>query len=251
MCILAFAWQAHPRWKLVLAGNRDELHARPAAPLARWEDCLPVLAGRDLASGGSWLGVSEAGRLAVVTNLRGYGSAQPDRASRGALVSDALSGKGRYAHPSDADLADFNPFNLIVADAQRASFLTNRPRAERSELAPGLYGLSNGRLDEPWPKTMRLKSAMLNWIVGEAGPPEQLLDILAEDRLPDTGVRTATPSDAPREPALSPIFIRDPFYGTRCSTVVAIDDTGSGIIIERRFAPPGNSIGETKLRFAW
>src|ERR1700744_764473 len=101
MCVLAFAWAAHPRWRMVLAGNRDELHARPSAPLARWET-RDILAGRDLASGGTWLGVSEAGRLPVVPSLRGYGPPVPDRASRGALVTDLIAGTGRYADPQAA-----------------------------------------------------------------------------------------------------------------------------------------------------
>src|SRR3546814_14928386 len=97
MCVLAFAWRAHPHWPLIAAGNRDELHARPAQPLARWDRPDHLLAGRDLQSGGTWLGVSEQGRFAVVTNLRGYGAPEPGRAARGALVPDPLSGKGRFA----------------------------------------------------------------------------------------------------------------------------------------------------------
>ena len=88
MCVLAFAWRAHPRWRLVAAGNRDELHTRPTTELAHWEAPDDFLAGRDLQSGGTWLGVSEEGRFAVVTNVRGYGLAQPGRPSRGALVAD-------------------------------------------------------------------------------------------------------------------------------------------------------------------
>lgn len=251
MCVLAFAWRSHPRWHLVAAGNRDELHARPASPLAGWGDPDHLIAGRDLASGGTWLGVSEQGRFAVVTNLRGYGAPEPDRASRGALVADLLAGQGDYADPDRAVLEDFNPFNLIVADRDRAMFLTNRPEAERSRLAPGIYGVSNGMLDEPWPKTLRLKQLMLDWIVRDATHPETLLDGLREDVLPDVGLRTAGASDVPQEPALSPIFIRNPAYGTRCSTVVAIDDRGRGVIVERRHNPDGVTTGETALDFAW
>jgi uncharacterized protein with NRDE domain len=251
MCVLAFAWRAHPRWPLIVAGNRDELHARPARPLARWDRPSHLLAGRDLQSGGTWLGVSERGRFAVVTNLRGYGAPEPGRASRGALVTDLLSGEGNYADLRDATLADFNPFNLIVADRARAWFVTNRPTDVRSELAPGIYGLSNGALDEPWPKTMRLKEVLLEWIVSADRPPEVLLDDLREERLPSVGIRLAGPSDVPQEPPLSPIFIRGPVYGTRCSTVVAIDDQGQGVIIERRYTPAGDEAGETALSFSW
>jgi uncharacterized protein with NRDE domain len=251
MCVLAFAWLAHPRWHLVLAGNRDEYHARPALALGRWVEPEHVLAGRDVRSGGTWLGVSEQGRLTVVTNLRGYGVPDPGKTSRGRLVSDLLTGEGAYADAATAALADFNPFNLIVADRRQARFLSNRPEIVRTDLAQGLYGLSNGALDEPWPKTMRLKAILLDWIVRDTDPPRTLLDGLREDRLPDVGLHAAPPSDVPQEPALSPIFIRNPVYGTRCSTVVAIDAQGGGVIIEHRYTPAGDSAGETELAFRW
>lgn len=251
MCVLAFAWRAHPRWTLVLAGNRDELHGRPAEPLARWSVPDHVLAGRDLQSGGSWLGVSEEGRFAVVTNLRGHGAPEPDRMSRGALIAGYLAGEGTNADASTIRGADYNPFNLIVADRERAHFLSNRPREIRAELAPGIYGLSNGALDEPWPKTLQLKAALLAWVVGDGGQHATLLDVLREERLPDVGIDSAIPSDVPQEPRCSPIFIRNPVYGTRCSTVVAIGARGDGVIIERRWTPEGERAGDTTLAFRW
>ena len=85
MCVAALAWLAHPRWRLVAIGNRDEFHARPTAPLARWSG--GVIAGQDLQAGGTWLGVREQ-RFGLVTNLRALGFPQPDMVSRGALVTD-------------------------------------------------------------------------------------------------------------------------------------------------------------------
>ena len=251
MCVLAFAWAAHPRWRIVLAGNRDELHARPAAPLARWHETPQVLAGRDLASGGTWLGVSEAGRLAVVTNLRGHGLPSPDRASRGALVADLLTGAGRYADPRTAALADFNPFNLILAGADGTLYLSNRPDITRGPLARGVYGLSNGRLDEPWPKTMRLKDIVLDWMNAGSGDPAGLFDGLREENIPAAGIGRAAPPDVPQEPNLSAIFINNPVYGTRCGTVVLIDGDGRGLIQERRFGPDGGVTGEDRIEFTW
>lgn len=251
MCVLAFAWRAHPKWPLLAVGNRDELHARPALPLARWSRPNQLIAGRDLQSGGTWLGVSDHGRFAVITNLRGYGAPEPSRTSRGKLVTDLLSGDGIYADLHSARLADFNPFNLIIADGEQAHLLSNRPKEIRTLLAPGIYGLSNGALDEPWPKTLRLKEHLLKWIVGSAVQPEVLLEALHEEIMPGLGVGTAIPSDVPLEPTLSPIFIRNPTYGTRCSTVVAINHRGEGIIIERRYTPGGEQAGDTALSFSW
>lgn len=245
MCVLAFAWQAHPRWRLVLAGNRDEYHERPTRKLSRWEGPGGIIAGRDLQSGGTWLGVSEHGRMAVITNLRGYDN-RADRSSRGFLVSDALAGD-----PPPDDLAAFNPFNLITVAGSSARFFTNRPASLSSELEPGLYGLSNGMLDEPWPKTMHLKSRLLQWLVADDAPPERLFDTLREDEIGDSGISPALPSDVPQEPRQSPIFIHNPVYGTRSSTIVVVDEEGRGVIMERRFSSTGELTGEDSFDFAW
>jgi uncharacterized protein with NRDE domain len=250
MCVLALAWESHPEWRLVLAGNRDELHARPAAPLHRWEGREHLIAGQDLASGGTWLGVSEEGRLAVVTNLRGFGPPDAGHPSRGLLLRDILAGEGAYAAPSLEDLGRFNPFNLITLSDGRLSFWTNRPAPVRQGLGPGVYGLSNGGFDAPWPKTARLKAVLTAWLERDTAP-EALLAGLAEDRLPSAEAPALPPSDAPQEPAVSPIFIRNPVYGTRCSTVVAIDRRGRGRITERRFDADGRAAGDTALAFAW
>ena len=251
MCVLAFAWRAHPDWPVVLAGNRDELHARPAAPLARWDEAPEVLGGRDLEGGGTWLGVSERGRMAVVTNVRGFGPPAPDARSRGRLVRDVLTGEGPYAHFSEPDLGAFNPMNLIVVSEGKARFCSNRPRSAIRTLASGLYGLSNGDLDAPWPKTLRLKAALAAWLDGPDHEATPLLDALADETRPPDEDLPSTGLDLERERLVSPIFIRAGRYGTRCSTVVRIDALGHGEIVERRFGPGGQPAGETGLKFTW
>ena len=248
MCVLALAFDEHPRWRLVLAGNRDELHARPAGPLGRWDGSGRVLAGRDLQSGGTWLGVSEEGRLAVVTNLRGFGAPEPGRPSRGLLLRDLLAGDGEFAEPSDEDLDGFNPFNLFALMDGALMFWSNRPAPERRRLGPGLYGASNGPLDAPWPKTVRLKAALGDWLAADGERPEALLHALRDDQPPPA--EAGPPSDAP-EPPQTPVFIRNLVYGTRCSTVVAIDRDGRGRIIERRYDAEAAVTGETQLEFGW
>jgi len=247
MCIAAFAWRAHPRWLLVAAANRDEYHARPAAPLARWPEADHVIAGRDLRSGGTWLGISERGRFALVTNVRGYGPPQLDRASRGALVADLLTGSGRYTDVGAADLMDFNPVNLIVVDGEGAQFCSNRPEPVRHSLDPGIHGLSNGPLDEPWPKTVQLTTALVEWLGAASNDPVQLLESLAIAVPASLSATTDDPTDA----ASSPIFIRNPLYGTRCSTIVAVSAEGAGVMIERRFDADGIAVGDAILPFVW
>lgn len=241
MCVASIAWDAHPHWLLVAIGNRDEYHERPSAPLAAWGDDSGILAGRDLLGGGTWLGVSEAGRFALVTNYRVPEGPQPGRPSRGALVTDLLSGR------KPARTAEMNAFNLIFADRSGASFLSNYPEELALPLKPGVHGLSNGGFENIWPKTRQLNAALAGWLQTDARDVGSLLDALRDETpFPCQGA----PEDEP-EPSYSPLFIRNPVYGTRCSTVVAIARNGIGSIVERRFDPGGGESGETALDFRW
>lgn len=251
MCVSAIALGAHPDWRLVAIGNRDEFHERPAASLARWDDGSGIIAGRDLKSGGTWLGTSDAGRFVLVTNRRGFGDPDPDKASRGALVTDLLTGRMDAADGETIDLGRYNPFNLVVADARSARYLTNRPEDLSTGLAHGIYGLSNGALDEPWSKTLQLKGALQDWLNAGSADTEPLFAALASERLGDVGLHPRQASDVFIEPAETPPFIRNPVYGTRCSTVVAVDRVGQGRIIERRFDAQGDPSGESSQTFAW
>lgn len=246
MCVAAIAWHAHPDWQLVVIGNRDEFHERPAAPLAQWDNGSGIIAGRDLKSGGTWLGVSTGGNFVLVTNLRGYGLPDPSRRSRGELVTRLLEGE---TAPSELD--QYNPFDLIHSGSGEAHFLTNRPQPTQARLAHGVYGLSNGTLDEPWAKTMQLKAALIDWLPTETTDPAALLSALASEDLGDYGLHPRGPSDVAVEAEETPVFIRNPLYGTRCSTVVTVDRTGKGRIIERRFAESGEFSGESAFEFRW
>jgi uncharacterized protein with NRDE domain len=249
MCLIAFAWHCHPRWRLLLAGNRDELHARPSAPLARWDD-LPITGGRDLEAGGTWLGVTDAGRCCAVTNVRDPGDPQLGM-SRGMLVNDYLAGNRNateHAHQLLQAAADYRPFNLLTFDAHAAFYLGNRPRASSHAITTGVHGLSNADFTTPWPKTRALMQRMQHWINvggdGDFDPVFEALaneDVAADNILPDTGI------GLPRERWLSSAFIRGADYGTRASTVVAIGHDGRGMIIERRFGPKGRFDGSSTM----
>ncbi len=253
MCLVALAWNTHPRWRLLLAGNRDEFHARPAAALAAWVDAPGVIAGRDLQSGGSWAGAGPAGRMAVVTNVRDPGLAAPPGApSRGALVAGFLDGETSAAHAAEdlhAQAGRFAPFNLLLADGDQCHYVGNWPTPTQRVVPAGIHGISNGPFDDPWPKTRQLCAALERWLQGPAKDPADLWQALANEHqapdaeLPGTGV----PLDLERR--LSSAFIRDARYGTRASTVIAIGHDGAGWIAERRFGPDGVPAGETRLEF--
>lgn len=252
MCLIAFAWNAHPRWRLLLLGNRDEAHARASAPLASWDDAPQIMAGRDLEAGGTWMGVDRQGRAGAVTNVRDP-LADKSGASRGLLIADYLRGSSTatdYAQHLLSVASDYRPFNLLVFDARDAFYLGNHPAPRVQVVEAGVHGLSNADFNAPWPKTRKLIACLQNWMdAGGDDNFEPLFDALADDSrwpddvLPDTGVGVEL------ERRLSAAFIRGDRYGTRASTLIAIDHAEGGCIIERRFGAGGMAQGETRFDF--
>lgn len=262
MCLIALAWQCHPRYPLILATNRDEFHDRPAEPFAPWRDAPDVVGGRDGLHGGSWLAL-RGRRLAAVTNVRRPGDREGR--SRGELVADFARGSASALDALQAladDAPRYRPFNLLVHDGELLAFATNMPRVPgegedgRSfalrTLAPGFHGISNGPLDAPWPKTERMIAQLEGWLDSpgpRAATPdlEPLFAALADtsaahdDALPDTGVGIHM------ERFLSPAFIRSERYGTRASTIVLVGEDHARVV-ERRFAPDGACAGESHWR---
>jgi len=252
MCVIAFAWNVHPRWRLLLIGNRDEAHARPSAPLQRWAAAPNLMAGRDLEAGGTWMGVREPGRACVVTNVRDPRAAQ-DRASRGWLVTDFLQGSDSAAHHAEAlekIATRYRPFNLLLFDTDAARFVSNDPDVRARTIADGVHGLSNGDLDATWPKVRRVTVVLRDWLASREEDFTPLFDAFTDEMpapdaaLPDTGVGIEL------ERKLSPVFVRGERYGTRATTIIALGrDGGAGCVVERRFGPGGVPQGETTLRF--
>lgn len=252
MCLILFAYESHPDYRLILAANRDEFYERPTTPAAFWEDSPDTLAGRDLRSGGTWMGVTRQGRVAAVTNFRDPTGQNPNSPSRGWLVRDFLQGRripGEYLENLASHAAEYNGFNLLVADSASMGYYSNRMQHPRL-LAPGVYGLSNALLDVPWPKVVRGKAALAGLLEpGSDLSPQSLFQLLADreiagdETLPNTGI----PREMER--VLSPVFIASPGYGTRSSTVLLLDREGNVTFIERTFASGAALYDEVEYRF--
>src|SRR5438093_1093842 len=135
MCLIAFAWRSHPRYRLVVAANRDEYFGRPAAPAGFWDDHSDVLAGRDLEAGGTWLGITLDGRFAALTNYRNPADKKTGAPSRGALVADFLTGRAspeEYVRLVEERAAGYNGFSLLVGDAGAMFFSPTAASARRA-----------------------------------------------------------------------------------------------------------------------
>lgn len=235
MCLIVFEISEDPARGLLLAANRDEFYDRPTLAAAAWEDAPEIFAGRDLVGGGTWLGISESGRFAAVTNYRDPKAPKGTR-TRGELVSGFLSSgvsTGDYLDTIASAADEFSGFNLIVGtagpDGIEAAYFSNREGLIR-HLEPGVYGLSNHLLDTPWPKVRRAKEM---FSATKADDDNALFDLFSDrtlasdDELPDTGIGLE------RERLLSPIFIETPIYGTRCSTVVRLNAESPPQLVER------------------
>lgn len=247
MCLILLANRVFAGFPLVLAANRDEFFERPTAGAEYWADAPDILGGRDLAQGGTWLGVSRDGRWGAVTNFREGSPAPAGSRSRGELVAQYLrSGyqAGDYLRNLRGTAQAYHGFNLLLGDASGVFFFSNR-RPQAENLAAGIYGLSNHLLDTPWPKVAQGKRALkaLADAAAEVGDGDRLtanLFSLLQNRaaapdpeLPETGVSRDW------ERLLSPMFISAPGYGTRASTVLLIDRVGGVHFHERGFAPDG------------
>ena len=256
MCTLLLAIQRHRDYPWIIAANRDEYLDRPTAPMSWWADRSGLLAGRDLRAGGTWLGVTRSGRFAAVTNYREVSCVYPRGPSRGALVSDYLTGTQSpkaFLAAAARQRHRFDGYNLVVGDVQSGlHYYGNRgldPADEAQSapvrLAPGLYGLSNHRLNTPWPKVQRGK-ALLTACLGHRGRDleDRLLEALADTTLPADGDLPDTGVGLFWERILAPLFIRSPHYGTRSCSVVRLNRRGQFTVLERSFPQPGTSDGQ-------
>jgi uncharacterized protein with NRDE domain len=255
MCLLVLGWRTHPRYRLVVAANRDEFHARPAAGLAPWTDVGGVIGGRDLEANGAWFAVDTRRRFGIVTNFREFGRRRRNAPSRGGLIPAYLAGNqdpARYLESLESDAPGYAGFNLLLGGEDSLWYASNRADVFARELQPGIYGLSNEFLDTPWPKLVRVRKRF-ETLLESASPPgeaaaftDELFAMLAdrEPAAPDI----VPPGDLSPEWArkLSAPFVLDPRFGTRCSTVLTVGNHGELRIAERRFDAEGVPSGQSE-----
>ena len=250
MCLIALAWRAHPAYRLIVAANRDEYFARPAAPADFWEDHTHILAGRDLEAGGTWLGITLEGRFAALTNYRNPADRRSGVPSRGALVSDFLGGDvgpAEYLRRIQKAAVSYNGFSLLVGDEDSLWFFSNRG-SPPLRVAPGVHGLSNHLLDTPWPKVEKAK-AQLGSQLDKPFAADAAFELLSDTRrapsaeLPSTGVSLEL------EERLSAIrILAAAGYGTRCSTALCFGKDGRVEFHERGYREDGSAGGTVSYR---
>ncbi len=249
MCLLLIAHRVHPVHPLIVAGNRDEFHARPTRDANWWDDEPGTLGGRDLEAGGSWLAINRLGRFAAVTNYRDRERPSASKVSRGALIREFLDSDAEPADWLNAVDADaYAGFNLLVADNRRLGYLSNRGGG-LEDLPPGIYGVANATLDTPWPKVVRTRAAFEALLSEDTVETSDLLTVLADRRLADP--EEIDSNDLPLKDTrrLSSPFVLAGEFGTRSSTVLLKNADGSVLFTEERFDESGEPTGRSEFRF--
>jgi len=252
MCLILISYKQFDKFPLIIAANRDEYFERPSQAAHFWNDNPFILAGRDLKHGGSWLGISRQGRFAAVTNFREPSNKIASATSRGTLVSKYLMSDisaGNYLEDLLDQIDQFDGFNLLVGDTNALYFLGSLEKQIRI-LDTGVYGISNGIFDCPWPKVIQGKQRLAE-IMNKSGQPDEtaFFKLLAnetvppDDELPDTGVGLEW------EQKLGSIFVKADPFGTRCSTLLSIDVKRQVRFSERNFDHAGNDLGTEGYSF--
>jgi uncharacterized protein with NRDE domain len=237
MCLIFLSIHSHPTYKLIIAANRDEFYNRRTAAVDYWKDFPRIVGGRDLEAQGTWMAMTTSGKISLLTNYRDPKNINPAAPSRGNLVSDYLEKDVKaeeYINALAAEGKRYNGFNLLVGNTDELFYYSNYGEGA-TKVSPGIHGLSNHLLDTPWPKVQRGKEKLLPLMNQIDIQPGVLFDFLYDNEtandslLPDTGIGLE------RERALSSMFIKTPNYGSRCSTVVLIDQKNHVRYAERVF----------------
>ncbi len=237
MCLILFAVDGHEEYDLVIAANRDEFYSRPTLKAHIWSDPSWMVAGKDLEGGGTWLGMDLRGRIAMLTNYRDPERIKENAPSRGELVCNFFSSGDttiNYLKHIAQRGNVYNGFNLICADRSEVRYFSNYGSGQKV-VGPGIHGLSNALLNDPWPKVIKGRekfSALLN---ESEITVQDLFRILYDDAqasdedLPDTGIGSEW------ERQLSPLFIKTDQYGSRTSTVILRRRDGHVTFAERSY----------------
>lgn len=238
MCLIVFAHQLHPDYPLLLAANRDEFHQRPTQRMHWWQDDTPMLAGKDLQAGGTWMAMAANGRWAALTNYRQGGAAPNNGPSRGALCSDFINqDMTAMAFAQQADQHDYAGYNLLLWDGEQLVYHSNRSQQAPSLLGPGLYGLSNALLDTPWPKVDKVKQGLHSLLQSSHVDHEQLQQVMLDPHLADDHLlpQTGIPQSWEKQLSACHIVAPEMDYGTRTCISVLQHHDGTMSVKERDF----------------
>lgn len=275
MSIIAIASRAHPYFPLIVLMNHDGQHDRATAPAAWWPDAPHCFAGRDEASGGTWLGVTREGRFAAVTSYRDNQPIDATLPPIEQLTLDFLASEDApvtHVRQFQRNRGTHPPFNLLAGTTRQVYYAGTNTRLPLA-VTHGVHTISNGLLDERWPKCVELEQLLGAYLLSNGGfsiplgafsrlatstargasalPTPSTSELKADDiiaagfamladrttytsGLPNTGV------DKDEEVRLSACFVLGKEHGTRSSAVLIMERDGSVRFEERSYNAAGN-----------
>jgi uncharacterized protein with NRDE domain len=252
MCLILVSLTSHAALPLIIASNRDEFYNRETAPMARHHQSPAILHGTDLKEGGTWMGITETGRIAALTNHRDPSRIKADADSRGWIVSRFLEGTEEapaFAETLSKEKDRYNGFNLLFGTVDRLYHYSNISDT-LTQLPPGVHGVSNALLNTPWPKVDTGKKALAAL---QEPTHEELFALLANRKTPDDALLPATGMGLEWERILSPLFIESEVYGTRSSCLITMDTHRTITATERTYTclgkGPGDITDEKQFQF--
>ena len=257
MCFVAVALGIRKNFPLILAANRDEVFSRPTEPMTRWTESPSIIAGRDLSAGGTWLGLSQEGRFAALTNCgTATVSKKSGTLSRGMIVKDFLLGQDDILRDIEsgalADRSGYGGFNLIAGTPSKVSILSNVSSFHKLETS-GVFVLSNCPPHIQWPKTRigAIRFSEVLRLLDESGGKEELKNSLFDflvDSTPTESSAEARDDDTLSSRLERVVFVRGTYYGTRSSSVIIVDQHGQATFCERTFDDVGQLVSENEER---
>lgn len=241
MCILFFAIKQHPNYPLIICANRDEFHQRATNKMHFWAE-QPILAGKDLLAGGTWLGLTAVGRFSALTNFRQPLNNNDNKQSRGHLVTQALNTNlAKFPDELVQQCDNYNGFNLVYGTLDNLHCFDS-VNQRFHKITEGFHSICNGALDDIWPKMALGRQKLADTITTSANDNspleiEDLFNLMSNNEQADINVLPNTGVGAEWEQFLSSIFIKSISYGTRSTTIIRQDLVGKVEIYERSFSP--------------
>lgn len=240
MCLLFVAVRHFEKSPLVIAFNRDETIERPAHAAHFWEDCPTILAGRDVARGGTWGGITRSGRMAFITFVRRQEPWMESPIPRGEIVPDFLKSTQspeEFIATLRRAKALYLGYNVVCGSVDDLWYYSN-VTDHATKLEPGIHGIANAFLNTPWPKVVRGIQSLKKLSREDSVERSTIFEILTDEQraelseLPtDTGLREE------KEWQRSSIFVNAPGHATRCSTAVVVHNDGRVEFCEKSFHP--------------
>ncbi|UUO22901.1 NRDE family protein [Colwellia sp. M166] len=248
MCILFIAVKQHPDYPVIICANRDEFHQRPTQNMHWWAE-EKILAGKDLQAGGTWLGLTPEGHFSALTNFRQPEKFDKNKPSRGDLVVQALKNSPlKTEQYLSAESYQYNDFNLIFGQLNNLQAFDS-VNQKLVRLAAGFHSVSNGALDDTWPKMALGLNALEALVTTNNLEIETLFKVMSnqetakQESLPITGLSKEL------ELLLSSIFIVSPDYGTRSSAIILQANTGEVKVYESNYDSNGDIVAQNNFQF--